>query len=86
MADSIHLSINGQPVTVAPGTVVAAAIAQAGLIAFRRSISGEPRGPLCGMGTCMECRVTIDGQIHCRSCQTLCTEGMEVRTDEACLS
>ncbi len=30
----------------------------------------------------MECRVTINGQPHCRSCQTLCEEGMEVRTDE----
>jgi D-hydroxyproline dehydrogenase subunit gamma len=85
MPDPIHLIIDGRPVTVAPGTVVAAAIAQTGLVTFRRSVSGEPRGPLCGMGTCMECRVTINGQIHCRSCQTLCAEGMEVKTDDACL-
>jgi sarcosine oxidase subunit alpha len=45
-------------------------------------VLGESRGPLCGMGICMECRVTINGQPHCRSCQTLCEEGMEVRTDE----
>ena len=25
------------------------------------SVSGEPRAPLCGMGICYECRVTIDG-------------------------
>ena len=40
--------------------------------AFRRSVSGEPRGPLCGMGICFECRVAIDGIPHCRSCQILC--------------
>ncbi len=46
---------------------------------YRRSVSGEPRGPLCGMGICFECRVTIDGREHCRSCQVPAAEGMEVR-------
>ena len=64
------------------GTVLAAAIAQAGVTKFRRAVTGGPRGPLCGMGICMECRVTINGQTQCRSCQTLCEEGMEMRTDE----
>jgi sarcosine oxidase subunit alpha len=54
----------------------------AGIKSFGRSVSGELRGPLCGMGTCMECRVTINGQLHCRSCQTLCADAMEIRTDE----
>ena len=79
---SIQLRVNGVPVTVAQGTVVAAAIAQAGVARFRRSTLGEARGPLCGMGICMECRVTIDGRAHTRSCTALCAEGMEVRTDE----
>ncbi len=82
MSKDIQLLINGRPVVVAPGTVVASAIAQARVIRFRRSVSGEARGPLCGMGTCMECRVTINGQRHSRSCQTLCTDGMEVITDD----
>ena len=82
MSDPIHLTINGHTFAVVPGTVVAAAIAQAGVTAFRRSVSGEPRSPLCGMGTCMECRVTINGQPHCRSCQTLCAEGLELWTDD----
>jgi D-hydroxyproline dehydrogenase subunit gamma len=50
-------------------------------MAFRRSVKGDPRGPLCGMGICFECRVTIDGIPHSPSCQTLCRAGMEVRTD-----
>jgi sarcosine oxidase subunit alpha len=33
------------------------------------------------MGICMECRVIIDGQAHCRSCQTPCEPDMEVRTE-----
>jgi len=61
--------------------MVSAAILKAGVTTFRRSMSGEPRGPLCGMGICFECRVTIDGEEHSRSCQTVCKDGMDVRTD-----
>jgi len=78
---SINLTINGQKVSVPSGTVVAAAVATADQSRFRRSISGQPRAPLCGMGICFECRVTIDGTTHARSCTVLVREGMEVRTD-----
>ena len=78
----VTLHVNGRPLTVAAGTVVAVALARAGEQRFRRSIKGESRTPLCGMGVCFECRVTINGRPHCRSCQTVCEEGMEVRTDE----
>jgi sarcosine oxidase subunit alpha len=81
-ANPIQLRVNGKSVLVSAGTVLAAAIAQAGVTKFRRAVTGGPRGPLCGMGICMECRVTINGQTQCRSCQTLCEEGMEMRTDE----
>ena len=82
MTEKVTLSVNGTPVTVAAGTVVAAALAQAGVTRFRRSVQREPRGPLCGMGVCFECRVNINGQAHCRSCLTLCEEGMEVCTSQ----
>jgi len=82
MTDPITLTINGRPVRVPAGTVVAIALALAGESRFRRSVAGHPRGPFCGMGVCFECSVTIDGRPHSRSCQTLCAEGMEVRTDD----
>jgi predicted molibdopterin-dependent oxidoreductase YjgC len=80
MSDGLQISINGKQLQVPEGTVVAAAIALAGISGFRNSVSGIPRGPLCGMGICMECRVTINGQSNCRSCLVLCSEGMEVQT------
>ena len=80
MSELIQLRVNGRAVSVASGTSVAAAIAQSGGTRFRQSVLGQPRGPLCGMGICMECRVTINGRPHCRSCQVLCTTGMEVAT------
>jgi hypothetical protein len=79
---NVKLRVNGKDVTVAAATIVAGAIAVAGVTRFRTSVTGLPRGPLCGMGICMECCVTINGRAHCRSCQTLCEEGMEVLTDE----
>jgi D-hydroxyproline dehydrogenase subunit gamma len=82
MSELIQLRVNGRTISVTPGTIVAAAVELAGEGKFRRSVSNQPRGPLCGMGLCMECRVTINGRAQCRSCQTLCEPGMEVRTDE----
>ena len=81
MADSVTLSVNGTAITVPAGDMVSTAVAMAGVSRYRRSVGGEPRGPLCGMGICFECRVTIDGRAHCRSCQVVCQPGMEVRTD-----
>ena len=81
MPETVCLAVNGVVVTVPSGSVVSAAIMAVGANVFRRSVTGEPRGPLCGMGICFECRVTIDGEAHCRSCQTVCRDGMDVRTD-----
>ncbi|MDD5542152.1 MAG: (2Fe-2S)-binding protein [Acidobacteriia bacterium] len=82
MPEFVTIWINGSAVRVPAGTPVSIAVLMAGHSEFRRSVSGEPRGPLCGMGICMECRVQIDNQAHCRSCQILCQEGMTVRTHD----
>jgi len=82
MPETVTLRVNGRPVTVPEGSTVAAAVALSGAISFRRSVSGQARAPLCGMGICFECRVTISGQPHARSCQILCRGGMDVQTDE----
>lgn len=82
MPDIVTLTVDGVSVTMPAGTMVSAAILTTGKHAFCRSVTGEPRGPLCGMGICFECRVTINGEGHCRSCQTPCENGMDVRTDE----
>jgi sarcosine oxidase subunit alpha len=74
------LFINGKSVHVEQGTSVAAAILISGEAAFRTSVTGKPRGPLCGMGICYECRVTIGSLAHARSCQIVCEDGMKVST------
>ena len=81
MNEIVTITVNGKAITVPRGTLLAAAVEQAGVSSFRTSVRGESRGPLCGMGVCFECRVTINGIAHCRSCLTFCEEGMEVRTN-----
>jgi len=82
MPESVTLSVDGNSITVEAGTTVAAAIMAAGQTAFRRSVTGEARGPLCGMGICFECCVTVNGRRYVRSCQVVCQNHMDVRTHE----
>ncbi|KQW87082.1 hypothetical protein ASC94_27040 [Massilia sp. Root418] len=74
----------GAPTAAAPSTGAgagwSATTSATGPAVTRRSVSGALRGPLCGMGVCHECRVTIDGRAHQLACQALCTPGMQVRT------
>lgn len=76
----VRVTVNGIALEVPAGTMAAAAAMMAGATGLRTSVSGEPRGALCGMGICFECRATIDGVPQQRSCQTMCREGMEIRT------
>jgi len=81
MPSAVTLTVNGTVLAVPAGATVAEAVVMSGQ-ACRTSVTGEPRGPLCGMGICFECRVVINGVPHCRSCQIVCQSGMEVRTNE----
>jgi sarcosine oxidase subunit alpha len=80
MSSFLALKVNGAEIQVPTGATVGVAVMMAGQ-PCRVSVTGEPRGPLCGMGICFECRVTINGRPHCRSCQIVCESGMEVRTN-----
>ena len=78
----VALMIDGKRIEVAAGTTVAAALRIAdelNLGATRRSVRGELRAPVCGMGVCYECRVLIDGGVRL-ACQTLCAAAMHVVT------
>ncbi|SDC93098.1 2Fe-2S iron-sulfur cluster-binding protein [Paraburkholderia lycopersici] len=88
MPEALTLTIDGRDVSIAPGSSVAAAIAVAArerhaALVTRRSVDGAPRGPLCGMGICQECRVVVDGVPHRLACQTICAPGMRVVTGNA---
>jgi len=79
LAATVSLFVNGKQVQAPRGAMLAAALLNAG-VACRVSESGEPRTALCGMGICFECRATVDGAPHQRTCQIVCREGMTVKT------
>ena len=79
--ETVTVRINGHTKNVPAGCSVATAVMGSGAWTLRQSVSGQPRGALCGMGICFECRLTIDGVPHQRSCQTLCRDGMEIDSD-----
>lgn len=81
-SDEVTIHIDGQPLRVAAGTSVIGALMQAGRMCTRRSVSGEARFALCGMGQCQECRVTIDGRAHRLACQERCADAMDILTGE----
>jgi aerobic-type carbon monoxide dehydrogenase small subunit (CoxS/CutS family) len=77
---NIHLTLDGKVHPVPVGITVAAALSLRADGTTRNSVQGERRAAFCGMGICQECRVLINGQRRL-ACQTLCTQGMVVRTD-----
>lgn len=83
MPDTVEIVVDGRPVRVAVGTTLAAALLDAGVWRFRSSVRGEPRAPICGMGICFECRVTVNGEAHQRACLLACVDGMVVTTGRA---
>lgn len=80
VVETVEILADGRPVRVPAHTTVAAALLTLGARAFRTSVAGEPRAPLCGMGICFECRVTIDGVPHRRACLVPVAPGMSVTT------
>jgi sarcosine oxidase subunit alpha len=76
---TITVRVNGTSIEVPSGATVAVAMVMA-QVPSRISVSGQPRMPLCGMGTCFECRCQINGQAQRRGCQALCRPDMDIRT------
>ncbi len=77
---TVTVHIDGQAVAVPAGASVVAALVIANSMCTRRSVTGELRFAVCGMGQCQECRVTIDGLAHRLACQSHCREGMVIDT------
>src|ERR1700721_2933083 len=80
---AITISFDGTPIPALEGETIAAALSAAGIVAFRRTASGAPRGLHCGMGACFDCVVSVDGRIGQRACMTKVAEGMAVTGDTA---
>lgn len=75
----VSIEVNGCSMQVPNGASIAVALTLADE-PCRLSLSKTERGPLCAMGICYECRVTVDGIAGRLACQTACVAGMKVNT------
>ncbi len=66
--EAVRFTFDGIPAVARAGESIAAALAAGGTLALRRTRRGAPRGLHCGMGSCFDCIVTVDGRTGVRAC------------------
>jgi predicted molibdopterin-dependent oxidoreductase YjgC len=83
MSKQVTIFINGEKVLCSEAMTVAAAVmvVLGGPRLRKTKRTGEARGVFCGMGTCFDCLVTINGKSDVRACMTRLTEGMRIETE-----
>jgi hypothetical protein len=74
-----EISFDGKPISARQGQSVAAALIAAGERCLRIDEAGNPKGAVCAIGVCWECRCVIDGVPDTRACMTPARSGMVVR-------
>lgn len=83
-AETVELVLDGRAVRAVPGESIAGMLLAQGIRSFRRSQSGAGRAPYCGMGTCFECRVSVQrpgaAPLLLRACVTPVEPGMVIVT------
>jgi len=75
------LEVDGRPLPAHEGETVLGVLWAAGVRSLRQTaVKGEPRGFLCGMGTCFDCLVTVDDRLNVRACLEPAQPGMRIVT------
>ncbi|MEV8253385.1 (2Fe-2S)-binding protein [Rhodoglobus sp. NPDC076762] len=77
--EPITIEVDGRNVSCFAGETLATALLGGGIEGFADR-SGQRREPLCNMGTCFDCALTVDGAPLTRTCLTPVVEGMRVET------
>jgi D-hydroxyproline dehydrogenase subunit alpha len=77
--EAFTFRFDGREITAHPGESIGAALLAAGIRGVRSTrFAGAPRGLLCGIGSCFDCLVTVDGDGTRRACLTTATPDVEV--------
>jgi len=78
----VRFTWNGEAMTARANDTLAAALLANGITVFGHvATTGRPRGPYCMMGSCFECRVSIDGVENQQSCMTRVRHGLSAETN-----
>jgi len=80
-AEEVTVFLDGRPVTVEKGQMIAAALLDKGIRINRYTRNNHaPRGIFCGIGQCTDCVMVVNGQRNVRTCITPVEEGMVIET------
>ncbi|MFD8951537.1 (2Fe-2S)-binding protein [Streptomyces xanthophaeus] len=78
-----EITFDGRALPAEAGQSVAAVLWAAGILAWRTTREGgAPRGAFCGIGSCYDCLVTVNGLPNQRACLVPAREGDTVTTQE----
>ncbi|MEU4292684.1 FAD-dependent oxidoreductase [Kribbella sp. NPDC026596] len=67
---NVQVTVDGHPVTALAGQTVAAVLLTQGRNSWRTTRhTASPRGVFCGIGTCHDCLVVVNGTPDTRACQ-----------------
>ncbi|WP_433011348.1 FAD-dependent oxidoreductase [Kribbella sp. CA-294648] len=81
LGDGIAITVDGESVEALPGQSVAAALMASGRDSWRTTRGGaRARGVFCGIGSCFDCLVVVNGLPDVRACQRVVRDGDEVTT------
>jgi len=79
---SVFFTFENRQVKARVGQSVAAALLANGIRTLRIDEAGNPKGILCGIGYCFECRCVIDDEPDRRACMVDAKPGMRVRRQQ----
>ncbi|MFE3558508.1 (2Fe-2S)-binding protein [Streptomyces sp. NPDC059193] len=78
-----RIDFDGRELPAQAGQSIAAVLWSAGILAWRTTRDGgAPRGAFCGIGSCYDCLVTVNGRPNQRACLVPAREGDTVTTQE----
>ena len=78
-SSGVPIVVNGEDFTVPADISIGAALSICGVSGLRLSSpSNESRGIFCGMGSCQECVVNVDGNAGVRACITPVSAGIRI--------
>ena len=78
---SVHFRFDGRDMTAPPGTTVAGALLANGERGWRTTRrGGQHRGLFCGIGTCFDCLVDVNGERAVRACLRALADGDQLGT------
>jgi predicted molibdopterin-dependent oxidoreductase YjgC len=72
--------VDDREIDIYEGDTLGSCLMRAGVLATRRSRSGQLRGLYCAIGVCNDCLVSVNGIGNVRACMTVAEPGVRVDT------